>query len=151
MIISILFLILSLPLPSSVSMLADKLSKAPDDAERWIVNLIREARLDAKIDAKKVIYSSSLSYPLSLSPFSLSQGHIVMNPQPQSIYQRVIDRTKSIGFQTQFLAQCIEKVKGSNSGRPRGHFETSEGRASVSHLILYLLQELVRPVHAAIQ
>ena len=72
MIISILFLILSLPLPSSVSMLADKLSKAPDDAERWIVNLIREARLDAKIDAKKVTYSSSLSYPLSLSPFSLS-------------------------------------------------------------------------------
>lgn len=72
MIISILFLILFLPLPSSVSMLADKLSKAPDDAERWIVNLIREARLDAKIDAKKVTYSSSLSYPLSLSPFSLS-------------------------------------------------------------------------------
>ena len=33
-----------------------------------------------------------------------------MNPQPQSIYQRVIDRTKSIGFQTQFLAQNIEKL-----------------------------------------
>ena len=33
-----------------------------------------------------------------------------MNPQPQSIYQRVIDRTKSIGFQTQFLAQSIDKV-----------------------------------------
>lgn len=66
-----------------------------------------------------------------------------MNPQPQSIYQRVIDRTKSIGFQTQFLAQCIEKVKGSNSGRARGHFETNEGRASVSHLILHLLHEIV--------
>ena len=72
MIISILFLILSLPLPSSVSMLADKLSKAPDDAERWIVNLIREARLDAKIDAKKVTYSPSPSYPLSLFLLSLS-------------------------------------------------------------------------------
>ncbi len=28
-----------------------------DKAERWIVNLIREARLDAKIDAKEVSYN----------------------------------------------------------------------------------------------
>lgn len=42
-----------------------------------------------------------------------------MNPQPQSIYQRVIDRTKSIGFQTQFLAQCIEKVTIANEARQR--------------------------------
>ena len=26
----------------------------PEDAERWIVNLIRNARLDAKIDSKLV-------------------------------------------------------------------------------------------------
>ena len=38
-----------------------------------------------------------------------------MNPQPQSIYQKVIDRTKSIGFQTQFLAQNVEKVLAANS------------------------------------
>ena len=36
------------------SMLATKLNLSEDDAERWIVNLIRNARLDAKIDAKKV-------------------------------------------------------------------------------------------------
>ena len=36
------------------SMLASKLNMTADNAERWIVNLIREARLDAKIDAKKV-------------------------------------------------------------------------------------------------
>ena len=36
------------------SMLASKLNMTADSAERWIVNLIREARLDAKIDAKKV-------------------------------------------------------------------------------------------------
>ena len=35
-------------------MLASKLNMTADNAERWIVNLIREARLDAKIDAKKV-------------------------------------------------------------------------------------------------
>lgn len=74
----------------SIRMLANKLNMSIDNAERWIVNLIREARLDAKIDAK--------------------EGHVIMNPQPQSIYQRVIDRTKSIGFQTQFLAQNIEKL-----------------------------------------
>ena len=35
-------------------MLADKLNMTPEDAERWIVNLIRNARLDAKIDSKLV-------------------------------------------------------------------------------------------------
>ena len=35
-------------------MLANKLNMTVDIAERWIVNLIREARLDAKIDAKEV-------------------------------------------------------------------------------------------------
>lgn len=34
---------------------------------------------------------------------------MVMNTQPQSIYQRVIDKTKSVAFQTQFIAQSIEK------------------------------------------
>ena len=35
-------------------MLATKLNMSTDDAERWIVNLIRNAKLDAKIDAKEV-------------------------------------------------------------------------------------------------
>lgn len=35
-------------------MLADKLNMSPEEAERWIVNLIRNARLDAKIDSKLV-------------------------------------------------------------------------------------------------
>ncbi|MEQ2170804.1 Eukaryotic translation initiation factor 3 subunit E-A [Goodea atripinnis] len=38
----------------SISMLADKLNMSPEEAERWIVNLIRNARLDAKIDSKLV-------------------------------------------------------------------------------------------------
>jgi translation initiation factor 3 subunit E len=33
-------------------MLSEKLNMNYDDAERWIVNLIRTARLDAKIDTK---------------------------------------------------------------------------------------------------
>ena len=30
----------------------------PEDAERWIVNLIRNARLDAKIDSEKVTFQT---------------------------------------------------------------------------------------------
>jgi translation initiation factor 3 subunit E len=73
----------------SISMLATKLNLSEDDAERWIVNLIRNARLDAKIDAK--------------------EGHVIMMSQPQSIYQKVIDKTKGLAFQAQFLAQSIDK------------------------------------------
>ena len=32
-----------------------------------------------------------------------------MNTQAPSIYQRVIDKTKALAFQSQFLAQSIEK------------------------------------------
>lgn len=41
-------------LPYTCSMLANNLNMSRDDAERWIVNLIRNAKLDAKIDAKEV-------------------------------------------------------------------------------------------------
>lgn len=44
----------SSPIPCLNSMLADKLNMSPEEAERWIVNLIRNARLDAKIDSKLV-------------------------------------------------------------------------------------------------
>lgn len=42
------------PSLSPLSMLADKLNMTPEEAERWIVNLIRNARLDAKLDSKLV-------------------------------------------------------------------------------------------------
>ncbi|VDO89308.1 unnamed protein product [Schistosoma mattheei] len=38
----------------SLSVLAEKLNMDVDDAEKWIVNLIRNARMDAKIDSQKV-------------------------------------------------------------------------------------------------
>lgn len=33
-------------------MIAEKLNMKPDEAEKWIVNLITQARLDARIDSK---------------------------------------------------------------------------------------------------
>ncbi len=41
-------------------MLAEKLNMNVDDAESWIVNLIRNAEMDAKIDSKKVTLSPLL-------------------------------------------------------------------------------------------
>ncbi|XP_026145809.1 eukaryotic translation initiation factor 3 subunit E-B isoform X2 [Carassius auratus] len=80
----------------SISMLADKLNMTPEEAERWIVNLIRNARLDAKIDSKL--------------------GHVVMGNNAVSPYQQVIEKTKSLSFRSQMLAMNIEK-KISHSSR----------------------------------
>lgn len=45
-----------------------------------------------------------------------------MNTQPQSVYQRVIDKTKALAFQSQFIAQNIEKKRAAiASGVRVGH------------------------------
>lgn len=38
----------------TISMLAEKLAMDEEEAERWIVNLIRNAALDARIDSAQV-------------------------------------------------------------------------------------------------
>ncbi|XP_054153159.1 eukaryotic translation initiation factor 3 subunit E-like [Oppia nitens] len=73
----------------SISMLADKLNMTAEEAERWIVNLIRNAQLDAKIDSKL--------------------GHVVMGTQAVSQYQQLIEKTKAMAIRTQVLAMNIEK------------------------------------------
>ncbi|KAJ7333710.1 Eukaryotic translation initiation factor 3 subunit E [Desmophyllum pertusum] len=70
-------------------MLAEKLNMTTEEAEKWIVNLIRNARLDAKIDSKL--------------------GHVVMGTQAPSVYQQVIEKTKGMMSRTQELARNIEK------------------------------------------
>uniref|UniRef100_A0A4W3IVI1 Eukaryotic translation initiation factor 3 subunit E n=1 Tax=Callorhinchus milii TaxID=7868 RepID=A0A4W3IVI1_CALMI len=79
----------------SISMLAEKLNMTPEEAERWIVNLIRNARLDAKIDSKL--------------------GHVVMGNNAVSPYQQVIEKTKSLSFRSQMLAVNIEKKMNQNN------------------------------------
>lgn len=73
----------------SINMLAQKLNMASDEAERWIVNLIRNARLDAKIDSKL--------------------GHVVMGTQNISPYQQTIEKTKNLVFRSQGLMVQLEK------------------------------------------
>jgi len=50
-------------------MLSEKLNMDQEAAERWIVNLIRNAKLDAKIDS--------------------AANHVIMGTQYPSIYQQV--------------------------------------------------------------
>ncbi|XP_033645304.1 eukaryotic translation initiation factor 3 subunit E-A-like isoform X2 [Asterias rubens] len=87
----------------SINMLADKLNMNPEDAERWIVNLIRNARLDAKIDSKL--------------------GHVVMGSQNVSPYQQVIEKTKNLIYRSQALAGNIDKreqSKNTSSSKGQG-------------------------------
>lgn len=95
-------------------MLADKLNMTPEEAERWIVNLIRNARLDAKLDSKL--------------------GHVVMGNNAVSPYQQVIEKTKSLSFRSQMLAMNIEK-KLNQSGR------SEVSISCIFFLILFFLLE----------
>jgi translation initiation factor 3 subunit E len=75
-------------------MLGEKLNMSPEEAERWIVNLIRNANLDAKIDSQ--------------------QGTVVMGSQILSPYQTVIEKTKNLFNRTQGLANTSERKKDTN-------------------------------------
>lgn len=70
----------------------------PEDAECWIVNLIRNARLDAKIDSKL--------------------GHVVMGTQPLSPYQQLLEKIDTLSVRSEALQAIIErkiKAKGTDS------------------------------------
>lgn len=70
--------------------LAKRLNLSQDEGEKWIVNLIRDTRVDAKIDYK--------------------EGTVVMNHPPQSVYQQVIERTKGGFFRTQVITAAVSKA-----------------------------------------
>merc|ERR1712136_469013 len=76
----------------SINMLAQKLNMSEDEAEKWVVNMIRNARLDAKIDSEK--------------------GHVVMGTLGTSPYQQVIEKTKNQSMRAQMLAFNVEKKLG---------------------------------------
>jgi len=69
--------------------LSARLGLNKDEAEKWIVNLIRDTRLDAKIDYK--------------------EGTVVMNHPPSSVYQQVIERTEGGFFRTQVLSAAVAR------------------------------------------
>jgi len=60
------------------------------------VNLIRNARLDAKIDSKR--------------------GHVVMSDQATNPHQQVLDKTKNLQFRTSLLSTFIDRRLGKEKG-----------------------------------
>jgi len=70
--------------------LATKLMMEPEDAELWIVNLIRGAQLDAKIDSKNKC--------------------VIMGSHFPSVYQQVVDKTKDLTIRSYQLANNIERL-----------------------------------------
>jgi len=73
-----------------ISMLAEKLNMEQEAAERWIVNLIRNARLDAKIDS--------------------AANHIIMGSQTPSVYQQVIEKTKNLAFKSYMISTSLNQA-----------------------------------------
>ncbi|KAJ2894917.1 hypothetical protein MKZ38_007086 [Zalerion maritima] len=69
--------------------LSARLGLTEEEGEKWIVNLIKDTRVDAKIDYK--------------------EGTVVMNHPPSSVYQQVIERTKGGFFRTQVLTAAVTK------------------------------------------
>ena len=78
-------------------MLAEKLNMDEPQAERWIVNLIRNAQLDAKIDTAKGV-------PLLLQSFMgvlFSSGHVIMGARTNSLHEQVMENTKRLSLRAQ--------------------------------------------------
>ena len=71
-----------------VEMLAGKLVMEKDKAERWVVDLIRGALLDAKIDS--------------------GANTVVMGSAQASVYDQVVDKTRDLSQRTAALLGALE-------------------------------------------
>jgi translation initiation factor 3 subunit E len=79
-----------------ISMLASKLNMEGNDAEKWVVNLIRHARMDAKIDSQA--------------------NQVIMGVAVPSVYEHVIEATKSCILRGNVLAQNLNNPLGYSVG-----------------------------------
>ena len=70
-----------------INQLAGKLNMDRDSAERWIVNLIRSTKLNAKIDSEA--------------------GTVVMGSEAPSIHELVVEKTKAITGKTYALTHAV--------------------------------------------
>lgn len=71
--------------------LAQKLGMEHDAAELWLVNMIRDARIDAKIDS--------------------ANDQIILAPRVVSPHQRVIDKTKGLAFRSSVLLGNLDRTR----------------------------------------
>ncbi|KAI4325636.1 hypothetical protein MLD38_031018 [Melastoma candidum] len=72
-----------------MGVLAEKLNLNYEEAERWIVNLIRTSKLEARID--------------------LDSGTVTMEPNTPNVYEQLIDHTKALSGRTyKLVSQVLE-------------------------------------------
>jgi translation initiation factor 3 subunit E len=75
-----------------MKVLAEKLNMNYEEAERWIVNLIRSSKLDAKIDSEL--------------------GTVIIEPNQPNVYEQLIDHTKGLSGRTyQLVNQLLEHAQ----------------------------------------
>ena len=74
--------------------LGEKLAMDQEQAERWIVDLIRNASLDAKIDA--------------------AEACVVMGGSQVSVYEQVMDRTRDLNVRSATLQQNLHSLLQEN-------------------------------------
>lgn len=72
-----------------IGMLAEKLNMTPADAERWIVNLICSAKLDARIDSKEAV--------------------VVMHPTGSGTHHSMLHTTTQLSLRTRILVESVDK------------------------------------------
>ncbi|PQQ12535.1 Eukaryotic translation initiation factor 3 subunit E [Prunus yedoensis var. nudiflora] len=69
-----------------------KMRECEEEAERWIVNLIRSSKLDAKIDSQS--------------------GTVIMEPNHPNVYEQLIDHTKALSGRTyKLVGQLLEHAQ----------------------------------------
>ena len=68
--------------------LASSLNLKQSDAERWIIGLINDSKLDAKIDSEKAC--------------------VVMGTEKTSVYSQVIDKTRDLSNRSAALLSALE-------------------------------------------
>ncbi|KAE8728942.1 Eukaryotic translation initiation factor 3 subunit E [Hibiscus syriacus] len=75
-----------------MGVLSEKLNLNYEEGERWIVNLIRNSKLDAKIDTE--------------------MGTVIMEPNQPNVYEQLIDHTKALQGRTYKLVnQLLEHAQ----------------------------------------
>merc|ERR1719359_1318213 len=73
----------------NIDMIATKLNMTPEEAELWIVKLIQDAKLDARIDSEN--------------------SRVVMCKAPPSVYHQVIEKTRNLSFRSMMMVSNLDK------------------------------------------
>lgn len=98
-----------------------------EEGERWIVDLVRDARLDAKIDLKQVSNLGFLPHEFAFESLtrpvrvffssSFFQNIVQMNHADTPVYQSVIEKSRGLLFRSQAIASAIEIRAGTQFSR----------------------------------